>query len=474
MAARSPHIPLVRFEDARRTAAGCVHYGMCTAVCPTYVLDGDENDSPRGRIVLIREMLERGGVPREATITHTDRCLSCLSCETSCAAGVNYRTLLDTARELIEASGARPIGDRLFRRALTMMLTSPRLLRGALALGRPLSRLAAAMPGRLGALGRMARAPGISAFTLRHEQAAELSPRAAESGASVRSVALLEGCVQSVLGADINQAARRVLARAGVRVVDTGDSGGCCGAMNLHMGYRTAARRQAAARVNTWHDRLASGDIDAVVVTTSGCGVVIKHYEELFADDPVLASRAAAVAGATRDIAVLANGLRLPSRGGNAGAVVAYHDACSMKHGLKLTREPRRVLRELGFAVADIAEGHLCCGSAGTYNILQPAISERLGRRKAENVMATSPDVIAAGNLGCLIQISRFAPVPVAHSVQLIDWATGGPAPLGLESFQPRPMPVATDGSDAVPYPASNLSPQSQAGAPVNDNTPFW
>lgn len=453
MSAR-PVIPVHRIEGARQVADTCVHYGFCTAVCPTYVLDGEENDSPRGRVALMKEMLASGKAPDARTVTHVDRCLSCLSCATTCAAGVDYRQLVDTAREYIEASGVRPRGERLYRWMLTQVLTQPRLLRAAIALSRPFRGMAARLPGRAGALGRLAAAPGASAFLPRKDVPEVMRE---QPTSAVRAVALLDGCVQSVLGFEINAATRRVLARAGVQVVEPPPAlqAACCGAMSLHTGDRAGAARRAAVLVDHWAELLASGAIDAVVATTSGCGSVVRHYDELFEEDPVRLARARAVVKATVDISELLARIDLPARGGHLGARAAYHDACSLRHGQKVTRPPRQVLGKLGFVVADIPEAHLCCGSAGVYNLLEPDIADRLGQRKANNITTTSPDVIVAGNLGCLVQISRHASAPVAHLVQLVDWAGGGPAPRGLEAYVPKEAPEPSVPDDAAPPPAS-------------------
>jgi glycolate oxidase iron-sulfur subunit len=447
MASATQENSLMRLREAWH-GSGCVHFGMCTAVCPTYVLDGDERDSPRGRILLVRDMLDDPHSAGRKALVHLDRCLSCLACETNCAARVKYRPLIDAARETIEAYGVRSFGERLFRRAIAATLTSPVLLRSALALGRPFAGFVSVLPGRVGALGRLLRAPALGAFAPRDEESDAWPAIASTAPTGFRSVALLTGCVQSVLGREINAAARRLLERAGVRVLETG---GCCGAMKLHLGYRLAALRQAKARVAEWHERLACGDVDAIVITASGCGAMVQQYEELFADDPEMAARASKVSRASLDITGAVERLTLTAGERTSGAVVAYHDACSMKHGLKIAREPRRLLRRLGFTLTEVPESHLCCGSAGSYNILQPAIAERLGVRKAAQAEALRPDVIAAGNLGCLVQVSRFTSIPVAHTVQLADWASGGPAPRGLEQFEPRPAQVAATESVEAP-----------------------
>lgn len=447
-----------RVQKGSEATKDCVHFGFCTAVCPTYVLDGEEKDSPRGRIALIKEMLEKGGKPTAETITHVDRCLSCLSCATTCAAGVDYRTIIDTGREYIEASGARSVSDRWTRRLLADVLTTPWLLRSLLRISGPLLPLASRLPGTVGALGRIAQAGGQRFVAT--SAADDLGPVPKTS--SSRRVALLEGCAQSVIGTEINRATQRLLHRLGVDVVDCGTDGQCCGAMNLHMGHASKAARQAAALVDAWGDKLASGEIDAIVTTTSGCGSVIRHYRELFEGDPQRQATAQRIEKACMDISEFLKDFDLPLSSSHRGAKVAYHDSCSLKHGSGITREPRALLRRAGFVVADIAESHLCCGSAGTYNILQPSIAERLGKRKAGNIAATDPDVFTAANMGCLVQISMYMDKPGAHVAQLLDWATGGPPPAGLETFTaPAPSAEASRAPavhEATPLPATETS----------------
>lgn len=447
-----------KLQEGRQIAETCVHFGFCTSVCPTYVLDGEENDSPRGRIALIKEMLDAGGQPSPATVKHLDRCLSCLSCVTTCAVSVDYRTLIDTARDYIESSGVRSRPERALRKALAYVLTSPRLLRWSMRLARPLHGLAGGLPGPAGALARLSGARGLNALAPRAKGKTSSFPEtAASASAPVKKVALLDGCAQSVLGEEINDATRRLLARLGVQVVDSGLGSACCGALSLHLGDTAKATSQAEILVEQWDALLSSNQIDAIVVTTSGCGSVISHYRDLFANDPLRLERAARVERACMDITQLLAKMPLPLSSGHLGARVAYHDSCSLKHGQKITAQPRAILKKADFVVMDIAEAHLCCGSAGTYNILQPEIAQRLGKRKTDNIRATNPDVIAAGNMGCLIQISLYAETPIAHVVQLIDWATGGPAPRGLESFQPveKPAPALSEETPSTAEPVS-------------------
>lgn len=431
-------------KDATESAINkCVHFGFCTAVCPTYVLDGEENDSPRGRIALAKEMMETGK-PTAKTIKHLDRCLSCLSCETTCAANVPYRDIIDGAREFIESSDCRPWHERVFRNILARTMTTPSLLRISYSLCKRIPRALGHIPGPVGALITLSRAPAVNAFQSRGSDETVVLD---QTPSEVRKVALLTGCVQSILGEEINAATIRFLRRAGVVVVPTNENL-CCGALELHMGRRRSGTEKSIQLVKFLASLLNEGVIDSVLTTTSGCNSVIQHFDEVLADSPELFSDVAKVKSVTLDITEFALHLNLTSSGVADGAQVAYHDACSMTHGLKLTRQPRLILAQLNLEARNITESHLCCGSAGVYNILQSGISTRLGTRKAKHASAGRPDVIAAGNLGCLIQISRFTEIPVAHTVQLMDWATGGPAPRGLENFQRRELKRTDDGVD--------------------------
>ena len=415
--------PLI--ADANRVLRKCVHCGFCLATCPTYVLLGDELDSPRGRIYLMKEMLEAGGPPAAETVKHIDRCLSCLSCVSTCPAGVDYRRLVDQTRVHIESTFRRPWPDRWLRRFLGWVLVRPPALRIAMSAGALARRfLPALLPPRLAALARLSHgiargpAPIVSAGS-----------RPAEGERRMR-VALMTGCVQSVMGTEIHEATARVLRRHGCEVV-IAEGAGCCGALNLHLGDERAALRSAERSVRAWRREIQGDGLDAIVVNASGCGAAIKDYAHLFRNRPELREAASAVAERAVDASELLSRLGLKP-GPARSTVVAYHDACSLRHGQQLTEPPRRLLAEAGFDVRSPAEGHLCCGSAGTYNMLQPAIASRLGARKAANLERTGPDVVAAGNLGCIAQIGAYTDVPVVHTVELLDWATGGPPPPAM------------------------------------------
>ena len=420
--------------EADKILRACVHCGFCTATCPTYVLLGDELDSPRGRIYLIKEMLEKDRPPTEAVVKHIDRCLSCLACMTTCPSGVNYMHLVDQARVRIERDYSRPATERLLRWALGKVLPDPRLFRAAMWLARlarpfaallPTPTTPTAVPSLLRRIKAMlALAPG--ALPAQGPAAgsvfAALGPRRGR-------VALLQGCAQQVLAPRINQAAINLLTRHGIEVVLVKDEQ-CCGALTHHMGRDDDALARARANVTAWMAEAQSGGLDAILVTTSGCGTVIKDYGYLLREDRDFAGPAARISALARDITEYLAPLELKQQSrGEDDIVVAYHSACSLQHGQKITQAPKDLLSKNGFVVKDVPESHLCCGSAGTYNLLQPDIATRLRDRKLANIASVKPDMIAAGNIGCMMQIAGGTSVPVVHTIELLDWATGGPRP---------------------------------------------
>ncbi|MEK9723109.1 MAG: glycolate oxidase subunit GlcF, partial [Rhodospirillaceae bacterium] len=401
--------------------------GFCTATCPTYVLLGDELDGPRGRIYQIREALEAGGPTPPSLVTHVDRCLSCLSCMTTCPASVDYMHLVDLARARIERTHTRPLAERGLRALLAMVIPNPRVFRLALMgnfLARPFARL---LPGRLKGLVGMApaRIEGLSDVDRPQVFPAE--------GERRMRVALMTGCAQQVLRPRINEATVRLLTRHGCEVVVAAGAG-CCGALVHHMGKESEALAQARRNVAAWKRAAADGGLDAIVINASGCGTTVKDYGHMLAGDPGSAEDARWVAERARDVTEVLSDLGLGAAALPADPpAVAYHSACSMQHGQKLTAPPKDLLRAAGFEVRDPAEGHICCGSAGTYNIMQPELAERLRARKAANLTKTRADVVATGNIGCLVQIQGGMPdTPVVHTVELLDWATGGPKPPNL------------------------------------------
>ena len=409
---------------ANKILRACVHCGFCTATCPSYQVLGDELDSPRGRIYLIKEMLESGRPADARTVKHIDRCLSCLACMTTCPSGVDYMHLIDHARAHVERTYRRPWHDRALRWMLSRIVPYPmrfRLALGGAKLARPFARL---IPdARLRAM--IAMAPRQIPPVSRNDDPQVFPAK----GPRQMRVALLTGCAQKALDTDINDATIRLLRRLGCEVV-VARGMGCCGALTHHMGRVEESHAQAAANIRAWMAEKAAGGLDAIVINTSGCGTTVKDYRVMFEGDP-LAAEAAEVSALACDITELLARIGLP-QGADKGLRVAYHAACSLQHGQQVKSAPKDLLRQAGFEVVEPADSHLCCGSAGTYNLLQPEISAELKRRKVATLEARTPDVIAAGNIGCMMQIGSGTGVPVVHTVQLLDWATGGPQPRAL------------------------------------------
>lgn len=415
-----------RLAEAEKIIHKCVHCGFCTATCPTYVTEGNELDSPRGRIYLIKDMLENGrDADREVTL-HIDRCLSCLACTTTCPSGVDYMHLIDQARVHVEQTYRRPLADRLLRGVLAAVLPYPRRFRLALRLARlgaPVAKLLARLPG-LKPLGAMVRLTPES-LPAAARMPAHRTYRA--DGKRAGRVAMMTGCAQSVLDPGINTATASLLTRLGIEVVlPKGE--GCCGALTHHMGRDDSAKSQARANIDAWMREIDGQGLDAILITASGCGTVVKDYGHLLQDDPAYRDKAVRIASLTRDVTEYLSGLDLPTVPSN-GIAVAYHAACSLQHGQKITVQPKALLRKAGYTVREPAEGHLCCGSAGTYNILQPEISEKLKVRKARNLQAIKPQIIATGNIGCMTQLKDAVSVPILHTIELLDWAYGGNVP---------------------------------------------
>jgi glycolate oxidase iron-sulfur subunit len=420
--------------EADKILRACVHCGFCTSTCPTYVLLGDELDSPRGRIYLIKEMLEKDAAPTEQVVKHIDRCLSCLACMTTCPSGVNYMHLVDQARARIEKGYVRPFADRWLRTILAFVLPRPAWFRTAMRLarlGRPLAVLLPAAPVGSAGSSLLRRVRAMLALA-----PSQQLPAPGPSGGSVfpaegvrrGRVAILQGCAQQVLAPRINQAAINLLTRHGIEVVLVRDEQ-CCGALTHHLGRDGDALAYAKANIAAWAAEADAGGLDAILVTTSGCGTVIKDYGYMLREDRDFAGPAARISALAKDITEYLAGFELQSTQQTGDIVVAYHAACSLQHGQKITGTPKDLLSKSGFVVKDVPESHLCCGSAGTYNILQPDIAQRLRDRKVANIASVKPDMIAAGNIGCMIQIAGGTSVPVVHTIELLDWATGGPRP---------------------------------------------
>jgi glycolate oxidase iron-sulfur subunit len=440
--------------EADKILRACVHCGFCTATCPTYVLLGDELDSPRGRIYLIKDMLENDRPATGEVVKHIDRCLSCLACMTTCPSGVHYMHLVDHARAHIEETYVRPWPERAMRGLLAALLPYPGRFRAALAAGWLAGRvmkIASWVPwrGRLGvAAARKAVPVGAGWLDVMKRTMAMLSlmparlpNRSAYEGPGTFSpgrprkgrVVLLQGCAQSVLAPSINEATIRLLTRQGIEVV-VASGEGCCGSLVHHMGRESQALAQVRNNIDVWTREIEGGGLDAIIITASGCGTTIKDYGYMLRGDPAYAAKAAKVSSLAKDISEYLTTLKLGAPAQPPGLTVAYQAACSIQHGQKITRQPKGLLAASGFAVREISEAHLCCGSAGTYNIMQPDIAAALRARKVANIERTGADVIATGNIGCMTHIAPATDIPVVHTVELIDWAHGGPVPDALRS----------------------------------------
>lgn len=438
--------------DAKNILTDCVHYGFCTAVCPTYVLLRDELDAPRGRIDLIREMLEAGGSPSSRTVGYIDRCLSCNSCMSTCAAKVDYMHLADIARSYIEENYRRPLFDRLFRWMLARTVTDARRFRRSVRLAGLARPFAALMPKRLRAM--LALAPR----SLPPKSDATSAGTYPADGAVGKRVLLLTGCAQQALAPRLNAATIRLLNRHGCEVVVAAGAT-CCGAFTLHMGKEDQAKQSARATIRAWIDELDRADangasFDAVIVNASGCGTTVKDYHRIFAHEPETAAQAKRISELALDVSEMLASLELNQPDKVTPLEIAYHDACSLQHAQKVTDPPRELLRDAGFIVRDVPEAHFCCGSAGAYNMLQPEIAEQLGQRKAGHIDSTGAAVFAAGNLGCLTQLGMYTDMPALHTVELLDWATGGPVPeclvgVDLPDQVDRATPDKNEGSAA-------------------------
>jgi glycolate oxidase iron-sulfur subunit len=409
-----------KLAESNKILRSCVHCGFCTATCPTYQVLGDELDSPRGRIYLIKEMLESGRPADARTVKHIDRCLSCLACVSTCPSGVDYMHLIDQARVYVEKTYRRPWHDRALRWVLAKVIPHPTRFRLALLaakIGRPFAPL---IPdARLRAM--LAMAPKTIPPVSRNDEPQTF----AATGERRMRVALMTGCAQKALNTDINDATIRLLRRLGCEVVVPRGMG-CCGALTHHMGREAEAHASAVANVAAFMAEKNAAGLDAVVINTSGCGTTVKDYGHMLGSE-----EAAMVSALAMDISELLVKIGLPV-GAAKGLRVAYHAACSLQHGQQVKTAPKDLLKRVGFDVVEPADSHLCCGSAGTYNLLQPEISAQLKARKVETLEAKNPDVIAAGNIGCMMQIGSGTGVPVVHTVELLDWALGGPKPRAL------------------------------------------
>jgi glycolate oxidase iron-sulfur subunit len=376
----------------------CVHCGFCTATCPTYLLLGDENDGPRGRIYLMKQALE-GQAVTDKTRVHLDRCLSCRACETTCPSGVQYGRLLDIGRKLVEEKTTRPAGDGIKRRLLAAVVPHRRIF------------------GLLLGLGRIARSflpPGLA------EKIPDSIPAAGEWPAPrhARKMLVLAGCVQPALSPDINAAAARVLDRIGISLIEV-PGAGCCGALRFHLNYQDDGRDDMRALIDAWWPPIERGEVEAIVMTASGCGATVKEYGHLLARDPRYAAKAARISELTKDLCEVLD----PGLSGKGEGTVAFQSPCTLQHGQQLRGKVEGLLQAAGYALAQVEDAHLCCGSAGTYSLLQPATANELRARKLAALQAGAPRWIATANVGCLSHLQGATQTPVRHWIELVDTA---------------------------------------------------
>lgn len=384
---------------ADRILRSCVHCGFCTATCPTYQLLGDELDGPRGRIYLIKQMLEGQPVTAETQL-HLDRCLTCRACETTCPSGVQYGQLVDIGRGIVEQRVPRPLRQRLVRRALRLLIPHARRFGALLRVGQAL---------------RPALPAGLRAKVPARQKAGDWpAPRHA------RRMLVLAGCAQSSATPDTNAAAARVLDRLGISLTVAPEAG-CCGALSLHLSAEGEALGYMRRNVDAWWPHIEQG-IDAIVMTASGCGVLVKDYGRLLQDDPAYAAKAERISALTRDLSeVLAAEDLSPLRVAGHRPRIAFHAPCTLQHGQRLTGVVEALLSGLGFEVTEVADGHLCCGSAGTYSILQPELSKQLRDNKLARLQETEPELIVTANVGCQLHLQSASEIPVKHWIELLD-----------------------------------------------------
>ena len=403
----------------------CVHCGFCIATCPTYKLLGDEADSPRGRIYQIKDMLERDIAAPQETVKHVDRCLSCLSCMTTCPSSVHYMHLVDYARTHIQKTYKRPLLERVIRECLIFILPIPLFFRLALILSALVKPLVRFMPRAISAIFSIAptNIPAPS-WVDRPQSFPAYGERRGR-------VILMKNCAQQVLAPEINESTIRLLSRIGYEVVVVSGAK-CCGALAHHLGKSSKSRHQAEANILAWSREINKEPVDAVIINASGCGTVVKDYGFMFRNDEVIKEKADKIAANSKDITEFLVSIDLSNVISRIPLKVAYHSACSMQHGQKVKNDPIRLLEAAGFLIEIPDEEHFCCGSAGIYNLLQPKIAGELRARKVANIEATEPDVVATGNIGCITQIANATQIPVVHTVELLDWATGGPRPKRL------------------------------------------
>ena len=418
-------------KSSEKILRKCVHCGMCNATCPTFNLLGDELDGPRGRIYLIKEMIEKKKAPTKKVVSHIDKCLSCYSCMTTCPSGVNYMHLIDHGRNYVEKNYQRPFYQRLFRNFLSKTLPKPKIFKFLIFFAKIGQLFKFLLPGNLKSMLDVAPKK-IQSKTLKFQKVYK-----AERKKPTARVALLIGCVQRVVSPQINESTIRILTRHGVEVTTMPEIE-CCGSLNHHLGKEELAKETFKKNINMWYDEYLKNGLDAIISNTSGCGTTLKDYGFVFRDDNELKKKAKKISELTKDITeFLDQNLKLSFKSGKVTKKynIAYHSACSMQHGQKVHKQPMDLLEKTGNKIFNIPDGHICCGSAGTYNILQSDIAKKLLKQKVENINKVKPDFISTGNIGCIMQITNGTKIPILHTVEVIDWYTGGPKPKSLSSL---------------------------------------
>jgi glycolate oxidase iron-sulfur subunit len=407
----------------------CVHCGMCNATCPTYQILGDELDGPRGRIYLIKDMLENNKPGNEKIAKHLDRCLSCYACMTTCPSGVNYMHLIDHGRNHLEKTFKRPLIERIFRNFLSITLPNPKVFKILSVLVNMVRPFSFAFPEFIKNSMKLMPAK-IPKKTLKVQKVYGVKKKK-----PVARVALLTGCVQRVVSPEINESTIRLLNRHNVEVVVAPEIN-CCGSLDHHLGKKNAAHELFKKNINLWYDEYLNNGLTAIISNTSGCGTTLKDYGFIFRDNKELKKKAKKISELTKDISeFLDKDIKLDFKKNEKTYKIAYHSPCSMQHGQKVHQQPINLIEKTGNVVLNIPEGHLCCGSAGTYNILQQKIAQTLLKNKVENIEKIEPDFISTGNIGCMSQISSGTNIPIVHTVEIIDWLTGGPKPDKLKSL---------------------------------------
>ena len=401
----------------------CVHCGMCNATCPTYQLLGDELDGPRGRIYLIQDMLENEKKPSKNVVKHIDRCLSCYGCMTTCPSGVNYMHLIDHGRNYLEKNFQRPFFDRILRDTLSKILPNSKLFKLMSYLVKLGKLFKILLPSKLKNMMKLMP----SSFPKKTLKEKEIYRTKLKK--PIARVALLTGCVQKELSPQINESTIRLLNRHGVEVI-VPKKIQCCGSLNHHLGKQDLAHKDFINNINIWYDEYLRGNLDAILSNTSGCGTTLKDYGFIFRNNKELKKKAKKISELTKDVSeYLSKNLNLKFISKSKKLKIAYHSACSMQHGQKVHSQPMELLSKTGNEILEIPDGHICCGSAGTYNLLQTDIASKLLTNKINNIESLKPDVISTGNIGCITQISNSTKIPILHTIEILDWFTGGPKP---------------------------------------------